>query len=78
MRYHEGLRNHLRARDLAWAVEASLGEILRSACNVIPSRTSRIRKMDALRGSALVSILKNLAMALSVHFEASLTEGCNV
>jgi len=42
------------------------------------SRTSRIRKMDALRGSKLVSILRNLAMALAVHFEMSLAEGCNV
>jgi len=34
--------------------------------------------MDVLRGSTLVSVLKNLAMALAVHFETSLTEGCNV
>jgi len=69
MRYHEGLRNHLRARDLAWAVEASLGEIPRSACNLIPRELREFAKRMPLRGSALVSILKNLAMALSVHFE---------
>jgi len=34
--------------------------------------------MDALRRRALVSVLKNLAMVLSVHFETSLAEGCNV
>jgi len=44
MRYLEGLRNHLRASDLAWAVEASLGEILRSACNAIPRELREFAK----------------------------------
>jgi hypothetical protein len=78
MRYLEGQRNLMRATDLAWAVEASLGDHSSRRVRRHTSRTSRIRKMDALRGSALASILKNLAMALTVHFEMSLAEGCNV
>jgi hypothetical protein len=44
MRYHEGLRNHLRASDLAGAVEASLGENARSACHVIPHELREFAK----------------------------------
>jgi hypothetical protein len=78
MRCLEGLRNHLPASDLPWALEANLDGQSSLLLQRHTSRTSRIRKMDALRGSALVSILKNLAMALAVHFETWLTERCNV
>jgi hypothetical protein len=44
MRYLEGLHNRLRASDLAWVVEASLGEIPRSACNVIPHELREFAK----------------------------------
>jgi len=44
VRYLEGQRNHLRASDLASAVEASPGEIPRSACNFIPHELREFAK----------------------------------
>jgi hypothetical protein len=55
MRYLEDLRNHPRASDLACAVEVSLGENPRSACNVTPHELREFAKWTPFEEARLSS-----------------------
>jgi len=78
MRYLEGLCNQLGQVISRVQSKPVRAKFLAPPATFMPHELREFAKMGALQGTALVSILKNLAMALAVHLETSLTEGCNV